>query len=284
MHVGKLYLVFYTLISSCLCLSIPAYSNMSKIIVIADLHADINRFNNILMDAKIINEKNQWTALPNTVIIQLGDQIDPKPEDASDIDDSHHFKMIHYTDKLGRMASTNNSTFISLIGNHELYNINVIQGKNKLRQIISRRPVILHLGNYIFCHGGFKKQHLDVLKFYNMTLSDVNNIWYKYVMNLHMTVNEEILLNNLILDKNDSILFTRTTDSKADADFLHRNMETEYIFVGHTAVASIQLINKVWYLDMYLKDAFDNMMYSYIVIEDGRIEIKSLEYYALLIS
>lgn len=256
----------------------PASLNASKIIVIADLHADIRRFNDILTDAKVIDSHHRWTALPNTVIVQLGDQIDPKPEDASDIDDSHHFKMIHYTERLSKLAAANNCTLISMIGNHELYNMGAIKNKNDLRQIISRRPVILRIGDYIFCHGGFKKQHLDVLNSKSRTLSAVNTIWYKYVMNIPLSVDEEVILNNLILDTTDSILFTRIPDIKTDSDNLCKSMNIEYIFVGHTAVDNIQVIHKVWYLDMFLKDAFDNKVYSYVTIQDDNIIINQLQY------
>jgi hypothetical protein len=48
-----------------------------RIVVIGDMHGDIRRFKNILIDAKIINNNLEWIAEPpETIIVQLGDQVD----------------------------------------------------------------------------------------------------------------------------------------------------------------------------------------------------------------
>ena len=152
----------------------------SKLIVIADIHADIARFKQILRDANVLDISNKWIAEPNTIIIQLGDQIDPKEPDNMDIDDTHHFKMIYFTNSLKILAKANKCDFISLIGNHELYNIEKIKHKDSLREIIAQRPIVYKYDNYLFCHGGFHKHHYYTLDMYNKTISDVNKIWYKY--------------------------------------------------------------------------------------------------------
>lgn len=254
-------------------------SNASRIVVIADVHADILRFRNILREANILDIKDKWIAEPNTVVVQLGDQIDPKAPDSDDIDDKHHFKMIYFTNSLQKMAASNHGQFISLIGNHELYNIDKIKSKHYLRDIIAHRPILLHSDKYIFCHGGFKKRHYYLLDIYNKTHSDINEIWTKYVYDIPMTLNEEILLKYLILDNENSILFTRMPDTKEDADKLCGLLDIDYMFVGHSTVQSVALKNKVWFLDMYLKDAFDNQVYSYLVISNDTIHVKSLQKY-----
>lgn len=253
-------------------------SNASSIIIIADIHGDIFRFKNILRDANILDINDRWIAEPRTIVIQLGDQIDPKPQDANDIDDKHHFKMIYFTNSLQKIAATNDCQFISLIGNHELYNIDKIKHKPYLRDIIAHRHVLLYSSKYIFCHGGFKKEHYGLLDMYNKTLDDINNIWSKYVYNIPMTFVEDIILRYLILDIENSILFTRTPD--IDAEKLFHILDIDYMFVGHSTVQSITLKNKVWFLDMYLKDAFDNQVYNYLTISNDTIHIKSLEIYS----
>ena len=254
--------------------------NTSKIIIIADIHADISRFKLILQDAKILDEQEQWIAEPNTVVVQLGDQIDPKSIDKDDINDKHHFKLIYFTDKLKRMAQANQCDFISMIGNHELLNMAHIRKKENLRNIIASRPILLHMKNYLFCHGGFKKRHWYLLDIYNKTMDDINLIWYKYVNEFHMTLNEEIILNNLILDTENSILFTRTQDIKQDIDKLFNILNVDYMFVGHTITDYVSLKNKIWYLDLMLKDAFENMTYNYLIIDNnGFIYVKHCDQY-----
>jgi len=256
---------------------IPAIK--SKIVIIADLHADINRFKDVLKDAKILDYNENWIAPPNTTVIQLGDQIDPKQNDKNDIDDSHHFKMIYYTNQLQKYALENDSKFISLIGNHELMNIEKIKRKPNLRDIIAHRPVLLFFQNYAFCHGGFKKRHYYLLNIYNKNVSDINQIWYKYVYDIPVTLTEELLLKNLILDQYDSILYTRIPDSKNDIYNLFNMLNIDYMFVGHSETDFVYLKYKIWCLDLQLKSAFDSMVYNYIIIENDNIIIKSLESY-----
>jgi hypothetical protein len=253
--------------------------NASKIIVLADLHADVPRFREILQYTNILDTFGEWTAPPNTVIVQLGDQIDPKSPDASDINDKHHFAMIYFTDNLEKLASKNNCSFISLIGNHESYNINRIRKKDSLKSIISHRPVIFQIGEYIFCHGGLKLEKYKLLQYYDKPLSFVNDVWYRYVQSEQLTAIETIVLNELILDTDNSILFTRIQDTRSDVNKLFELLNVDNMFVGHTAFDYIHVKDRIWYLDLYLKDAFDSKMYSYICIEDHYIMIKQLETY-----
>ena len=255
--------------------SLCAY-NASKIIVIADVHGDIPRLNTILNDAKVLDTNNNWIASDNTLVIQLGDQIDPKAVDKHDIPHKHHFAMIYYTHELQKQAMTHNSKFISHIGNHELMNLNKIRKKIYLREIIAFRPIISIQDSYLFCHGGFKLHHYYLLNIYNKTIDDINDIWFKYVVGLKLSPIENVLLHNLVLDQKDSILYTRTSDDKNAVDKLLQVMNLDYIFVGHTETAHIHVKNKIWYLDMVLKTAFDNYSYSYVVIQDNDISIKSL--------
>lgn len=248
-----------------------------KIVVIGDVHSDIYRFKQILQEANIVDATDNWIAPPNTTVVQLGDQIDPKLPDKDDINDNHHFKMIYYTDKLQKLAQENNGKFISMIGNHELMNIEKIKNKPRLRDIIAARSVILSdIPNYLFCHGGFRKRHYYLLHIYNKTMKDVNAIWYKYLYDIPLTLTEELILDNLILDVDNSILYSRIADNKEDINLLFNLLNVDYMFVGHTVADAIHMKDKIWYLDLYLRDAFENNMYNYIIIEDGDIKINHL--------
>jgi hypothetical protein len=239
--------------------------------VIADVHGDITRFRNILQDAKILDFQDNWIAEPNTVVVQLGDQIDPKYP----VNDSHHFRLTYFTDHLQRIAKNNYCDFVSIIGNHELMNIEKIKNKQALRAIIASRPVIYKLDNYLFCHGMFTKRHYYLLDIYNQTLDNLNNIWKKFVYDIPVSLlNEKIILNNLILDTENSILYTRTPDSKYDVEKLLNLLNIDYMFVGHTISPHIHLKDKIWYMDLLLQDAFDKKSYNYVIIKDGDIIVK----------
>lgn len=248
--------------------------NISKLIVIADVHADIQRFKNILYDAKVIDTDNKWIAEPNTVVIQLGDQIDPKYP----VDNSHHFSMIYFTDTLKQLAAEKDSVFISMVGNHELMNIEKIKRKPSLQHIIASRPIIQKLDSYIFCHGMFNKYHYHILDIHNKTFDDVNAIWSRYVQNIPQpTQDDNIILQTLILDTENSILYERTPDIKYDINKLFDILNIDYMFVGHTITDYVHLKDKIWYLDMLLKDAFEKLTYTYIIIKDGDIIVKRID-------
>jgi hypothetical protein len=255
-----------------------AYANISRVVVIADIHSDLVRFKTILQNAKIIDSNGNWIAEKNTLLVQLGDQIDRKHIDADDISNKHHFRLTRYTDSLQKLALQKNSDFISLVGNHELMNIGKIKNKLDVRYIISQRPVVAIVGNYLFCHGGFHLEHYKLLQSFHKNIRDLNEIWYKYVYDINLTSDETFLLNALILDTENSILYTRKTADKNDNNNLFRHLDLEYMFVGHSETENIFLKNKVWHLDQVLRPAFDERIYTYIDIIDGNITINSLQY------
>jgi hypothetical protein len=249
---------------------------IDKMFIFADVHADMKRFIYILQDANIINSNYEWVAKPNTVVVQLGDQIDPK---FPDIPSLHHFEMIYFTDYLNKQAIQNNGQFISLIGNHELYNINKIRNKESLKHIIANRPIITKVNDYLFCHGGFNKNHLYLLNEYNKTIDDINGIWNKFVYNLYLSNDEKILLDKLILDSTNSILFTRSKPLKTDNEIVFKDLDIDYMFVGHSETNIIYLYNNIWYLDLTLETAFKMKNYNYLYTQNNTIYIKSLSKY-----
>ena len=53
------------------------YPNCDRLVIIGDIHGDIKRLKNILIDAKVINNNIEWIAEPkNTIVVQMGDQVD----------------------------------------------------------------------------------------------------------------------------------------------------------------------------------------------------------------
>lgn len=249
------------------------YANISRIVVIADIHDDMRRFKNILQHAKIINKDNEWIANKNTVVVQLGDQIDKKHIDDDDITNAHHFRMTYFTDFLKQQALENDCDFISMIGNHEHMNLNKIRAKEALKSIIAKRPIVAIINNYLFCHGGFTLEHYNVLKVYHKNIKDLNDIWYKYVSNIQLDYQEEMILQSLIADKNNSVLYIRNLGDKYDNNILFKKLDLEYMFVGHSETKNIFVRNKIWHLDQILRLAFDDRAYNYIDIQDDNITI-----------
>lgn len=238
----------------------------TRIVIIADIHNDMNNLQKILFSTDIIDVNHNWIASPNTIVVQLGDQIDAK---SKYLPIKNHFRIVYYTDYLKKEARKKGSDFISIIGNHEILNMDKIIAKEELKNIISTRPIILLLNNYLFCHGGFVKRHYDIMNMLNKNFKDINNIWEKYVNGDNLVTEEKLILNELILDKVTAITTIRKLDD--DNSNLFGKLNINYLFVGHSTVKNIYVKNLVWYLDLYLEDAFCEKRYSHIEICDGNI-------------
>lgn len=287
MSIIKIFFILISIFNNIYCLPLSLqsfhllpnlyYKNniINRIVIIADIHSDYNRFNEILQNADILDSNNKWIAQKYTLVIQLGDQIDRKSIDKDDITDKHHFALTYYTDYLKKEARKYDSDVISIIGNHELMNIEKIKEKKIIRNIIAYRPIIFNFYKYIFCHGGFTKAHYDFLQEFNMSIYDINIIWKKYVMDMVLSSIETKALNYLILNTTDSILYIR---KNLDTKELLKDLDIEYMFVGHNETDHIHLKNKVWYLDQMLKTSFDNKDYNYIEIINDTIYIRNLDY------
>ena len=102
-----------------------------RIIVIGDIHGDWKMMLDTLILAKVIDKKNNWIG-KDTVVVQLGDQIDrcrgsgsscQRPETTID-DENSDVKILEFFTNLHNQASKKGGAVYSLLGNHELMNVN----------------------------------------------------------------------------------------------------------------------------------------------------------------
>lgn len=114
-------------------LTLPTKKN---VFAIGDLHGDYKLTLNILIDViKVIDRKFNWI-LPDTYVIQVGDQLDncrpfekecnePQENDSeySNLDVAEDIKILELFTELDFKARKHNSQVISLFGNHELMNV-----------------------------------------------------------------------------------------------------------------------------------------------------------------
>lgn len=262
-----------------------------KTIIIGDIHGDIKRLKNILINDNIINNNLEWISY-NTIIIQLGDQIDSlnRANNIDEWENLNDLEVLNFTNLLNKLAVEKNSMFISLNGNHELMNIlgnfsyvskksfnqnriNNFKIKGNYRNILGNRPIIVKINDLIFCHAGLKKKHLDILNKYNKDIFYLNIVWSNFVL-LNKIENkyDNEILNEIILN-DDGILWTRNLDNIHDIDYVLNNIECQYMFIGHNTVNNIQLVNKIWFTDSGLSRAYGRNNYEYIQIIDKNIKI-----------
>ena len=274
------------------------YEHNNRIVIIGDIHGDIRRFKDILIDAKIINKNIEWTAEPkNTIVVQMGDQVDSINRDRTleEWEVLHDIEMIYFTNLLNKIALSKGGRVISLIGNHELMNTignysyvsdkslkdnykrqELFKPGGTLSAILSQRPLVVKIGQLLFCHAGLTLEHLNILSKYNKDVSYINTIWKNFIKNNAILIEDKEIFEDIILD-GDGILWTRDLDEKGDLIKMLEKLGCVYMFVGHSVVEQVKLINDhVWYTDTGISRAFGNTSYQYIDIVNNQINIKNV--------
>lgn len=193
---------------------------VKKIIVIGDLHGDWEMTLKVLDHAKVIRRSNpcKWIG-KDTVIVQLGDQIDRCRGSGSQChtpnftknDENNDWKILKYMTDLHKEALKSGGAVYSLLGNHELMNVegdfryvsykglaeygnssDLSNGKDKRKQDFSReggkistflgctRYGVLVIGSNLFVHGGITD--LMKKKYPGLNgLADLNRVVSRYL-------------------------------------------------------------------------------------------------------
>jgi hypothetical protein len=271
--------------------------NTNRIIIIGDVHGDIKRFKEILIKSEIINTNLEWIAEPpNTIIIQLGDQIDSlnrlSNENWEVLSD---YEMIYFTEHLNDIARIKGGYVISLIGNHELMNIigdfSYVspQNRNETRfdlfkaksgsigLILAKRPLIVKIKDLIFCHAKLGLDHLELLNKRNKDIFYINYLWKNYMENGIIKLEDKEIFDEIILGNN-GILWNRNINNKIETEKLFKQLGIKFMFLGHTALEKITIVdNQIFYCDTGLSRAFGTETYQYIDINNKNINIKSID-------
>jgi len=277
--------------------SLYQYPLPDRLIVIGDLHGDIKRLKDILVNASIINNRLEWIAdPPRTIVVQVGDQVDSlnRNPDADNWEKLNDICLLHFTHSLDLIARAKGGMFISMIGNHELMNImgnfsyvsqksmvdnriDMFKPKGNLSTLLAHRPLVLKIGNLFFCHAGITKDHLEILNKHQKPLSYLNDIWKRYMLHNEVEESDKEIFENIIVQPEKGILWTRELGTEEDISYVLNNLECQYIFIGHTAVNKISLLfNKIWLTDNGISRAFNTDQYQYIDIVNKELSIISM--------
>lgn len=259
-----------------------------RILVIGDVHGDLQRFLHCLYSCRIFNEHLEWIAEPrNTIVVQLGDQVDSMhrtPSKETEWEQLCDVEMIHMTDRLDRIARIGGGRVLSLLGNHELMNVEgdftyvSEHSKSKLpltrrhhmfrpggciAQILARRNLILKIGSHLFCHAGILPHHLAHAP---QGLHQINEAVRKYLRGLPLTAEDFTIMREVVMNPQ-SVVWTRSYVELANDPKLNdaieevlRMTECRHIYTGHNTVPTIaHLANgKVFLVDAGLSRAYDS--------------------------
>jgi hypothetical protein len=278
---------------------ISEYPIPDRLVIIGDIHGDIKRLKNILIDAKIINNNIEWIAQPqNTIVIQMGDQIDSlnRVED-NDWEIIEDIEVLKFTDLLDKIAMSKGGKVISIIGNHEFMNIlgnytyvskKSIENNEKRRRalfkpggtlstLLSNRPIIVKIGSFLFCHAGLKVSHLFILQKYNKDIFYLNSLWKKFALTTNIDNKEDSEMFSKIILDDDGILWTRNLDTRDELNILLNSLNCNYMFIGHNVVDNVKFVNNnLWLTDTGISRAFGNKPYQYLDISNNIVSIKTL--------
>ena len=276
------------------------YPKCDRVVIIGDIHGDIKRLKTILIDAKIINNNIEWIAEPpNTVVVQMGDQIDSLNRDNSipEWEVIEDVEVINFTNLLDKFAQSKGGRFISIIGNHEFMNVignysyvssnSMANNENKRRKlfktggklspILSNRPIVLKIGEFLFCHAGLTIRHIELLKKYNKNISYINRIWRNFVLHNNVLKEDKEIFDKILLDY-EGILWTRNLGNQDELNKMLDSINCTFMFVGHTVMDGIKFYNeKVWFTDTGISRSFGNDKYQYMEIKGHQIYIKQIK-------
>lgn len=174
-----------------------------RIIAIGDIHGDFNYLIHTLKIARVISDTNYKWIGGSTYVVQLGDQIDNcRPEHffcyekgKTPNDKADDLKIIDFLDDLNKQARASHGAVISLLGNHELLNIEgdlgyvsyenlqKVDGKENRKdlfnykgkygeKLICTHPPAVIIGSNLFVHAGVLPNMIDQLP----TLRDILKI------------------------------------------------------------------------------------------------------------
>lgn len=262
------------------------FSAPGKIIVIGDVHGDVQRFLQCLYATRCFNQNLEWIAQPqDTIVIQMGDQIDSLTRGgASTWEHLCDTEMIHLTDRLDKIARLNGGRVLSLLGNHEIMNVEgdfsyvsehskntlplerrrqLFKPGGNIARILAKRNILLKVGESLFCHGGILPHHLILI---SDNIHTINEIVRKFLKGVHISMQEFDILKALVLDMQ-GILWTRMYVELAEAnqeilrsviDDVLKRLKCKRIFVGHNTVPSIASImdGKIYLTDAGLSRAY----------------------------
>jgi len=273
------------------------YKSTYKIIVLGDVHGDLEATIRALKKGRVIDDTLNWCG-GKTHVVQMGDIVDRKIRGNCLKDEDSEFKIIELFLKLMKQAYESGGGFHCILGNHELMNVtgdlsyvsdmglkHFIDGANGRRKYFERggpmcqvfskywNPVI-KIGKYMFCHGSVS---YDIGTKYNII--EINDYMRRMLMN-ELKPGEEIIVYNLFFDGK-SILWNREFSEdyfdNVKVKEMLGNHKCEYMVVGHTI--QMQGINMkkscIWFVDTGMSEAFgkrenDNRIQVLEILRNGK--------------
>lgn len=260
------------------------YKTNGRVVVIGDLHGDWDATVETLKNAGVLRENKYgnyvWIG-GNTFVIQVGDQVDRKSRDIYDnTDEASELKIIKLLDYLHNLAKKKGGAVLSLLGNHELMNVegnfnyasdmgirffggpdgryNAFKPGGWLAKYLAEnRSSFFIVNNWLFVHGGITKEFVD-----NYSLNELNYYVREYLLG-NINYNNDQKLDYFLHHPN-SVFWARNLGNDSvnceEVDYICKKLKIKGIVVGHTVQEKINCVcnGKVWRIDVGLSKSFGN--------------------------
>lgn len=243
-----------------------------KLVVIGDIHADVESLITILENAGLINKNIEWTG-KKAILLVIGDLVDGKARTGNWKGDSD-ITVVRLLEILMNKAREKGGDVIVLLGNHEFMNIKgnfsysgskgikemggndgrLKYFKNQFTEFAKKCYLAVKIGDWLFCHAGIPYD------FSHISIPELNHSMQKYFNN-KMTKEEENTFYNIISGEN-GILTNREFGSNAiNVSGLNKTLESygvKHMVVGHTVQSRINSVlnGKLWRVDTGFSRAF----------------------------
>lgn len=209
---------------------VPAFLPCKRrIIALGDIHGDLTVAIRMFRLANLINDNMDWIAVPaDTVVVQVGDQIDSRRGNDPRSDVSEDVKVMEFFDAMHKKAKAKGGAVYSLLGNHELLNIQqdfryvssenmknfrysdnntTYHGLSGRRECFNKggplakhlacsRNTVIIIGDIIFVHGGI------LAELHNILPNEIDNVGKLEFLN---EIIRKWILNSLGESKNNLI-------------------------------------------------------------------------------
>jgi len=264
-----------------------------KLYILGDLHGDLENAKKALKNIGLINDNNQWIK-QNCKLIQMGDQVDAvcrrRESNICNSIKNLDVEVVYFMENLALQAEKLNSKVVSILGNHEIMNIQgdlrfvsdndikriggrderikLFQPGSELCKLLSNRPIIYKYNGFIFCHGGLSMSMLE-----KNSIEEMNK------------QTKDWLLNKIpepgFLKSEDSPIWSRKFSfdmgSQKELDQILDKTNSKKMFVGHTVVDEIKskYNDKFWITDVGISSSFPGTTIQMIEIdfENGNLNI-----------
>ena len=245
-----------------------------KLYILGDLHGDLENTKKALKKAGLIDQNNQWIK-QNCKLIQMGDQVDAvcrrRENKICNSISNFDVDVVYFMEEMAHQAEQLNSKVISILGNHEIMNIQgdlrfvspndikriggrserikLFQPGSELCKLLSNRPIIYQYNGYIFCHGGLSMSMLE-----KNSIQEMNIQTKKWLLN-------QIEQPEFLKDEDSPIWsrkFALDMGSQDELNQILKKTKSTKIFVGHTVVDKIKskYDNKFWLSDVGISSTF----------------------------